>query len=139
MFGSIVYRRSALAGLRIADDTFATLADRPFLLEILARWSGAVIRDPLTWYRKHDDTDRHLAMNAGHILRLFTAYRAAFAQQWSREDRALFYGYTGYWLFTLYHLVPPEARANRCGRSSGARGATVCTARAGRAATAGSG
>ena len=110
MFGSIVYRRSALAGLRIADDTFATLADRPFLLEILAKWSGAVIRDPLTWYRKHDDTDRHLAMNGEHILRLFTAYRAAFRQRWSREDRALFYGYTGYWLFTLYHLVPPEAR-----------------------------
>ena len=110
MFGSIVYRRSALAGLRVADDTFATLVDRPFLLEILAKWSCAVIRDPLTWYRRHGDGDRHMAMNAGHILRLFTAYRAAFPRRWSREDRALFYGYTGYWLFTLYHLVPPEAR-----------------------------
>jgi glycosyltransferase involved in cell wall biosynthesis len=110
MFGSIVYRRSALAGLRVADDTFATLADRPFLLEILAKWSGAVIRDPLTWYRKHVDADRHLAMDAGHILRLFAAYRAAFPERWSREDQVLFYGYTGYWLFTLYQLVPPEAR-----------------------------
>jgi glycosyltransferase involved in cell wall biosynthesis len=110
MFGSIVYRRSAVAGLRAALDEFATLADRPFLMEILANWSGAVIRDPLVWYRKHDDTDRHLAMNGEHILRMFRAYRAAFPRRWSREDRALFYGYTGYWLFTLYHFVPPEAR-----------------------------
>ena len=110
MFGSTVYRRSAVAGLRVAHDEFATLVDRPFLIEILAKWSGAVIRDPLVWYRKHDDTDRHLAMNGEHILRTFTAYRAAFPRRWSREDRALFYGYTGYWLFTLYDLVPPEAR-----------------------------
>ena len=110
MFGSIVYRRSAVAGLPAALDEFATLVDRPFLLEILANCSGAVIRDPLVWYRKHGDTDRHLAMNGEHILRMFSAYRAAFPRRWSREDRALFYGYTGYWLFTLYHLVPPEAR-----------------------------
>jgi glycosyltransferase involved in cell wall biosynthesis len=110
MFGSIVFRRSAVAGLRVAHDEFATLVDRPFLMAILAKWSGAVIRDPLVWYRKHDDTVRHLAMNGEHILRLFTAYRAAFPQRWSRADRALFYDYTGYWLFTLYHLVPPEAR-----------------------------
>jgi glycosyltransferase involved in cell wall biosynthesis len=110
MFGSIVYRRSAVAELGVALDEFATLVDRPFLMAILAKWSGAVIRDPLTWYRQHGDTDRHLAMNSEHILRMFTAYRAAFPRRWSREDRALFYGYTGYWLFTLYDLVPPEAR-----------------------------
>jgi glycosyltransferase involved in cell wall biosynthesis len=110
MFGSMVYRRSAIAGLPVAHDEFATLVDRPFLMAVLAKWSGAVIRDPLVWYRKHDDTNRHLAMNGEHILRLFTAYRAAFPRPWSPEDRALFYGYTGYWLFTLYHLVPPESR-----------------------------
>ena len=49
-------------------------------------------------------------MNADHILRMFTLYRAAFPARLSPEDRALFYGYTGYWLFTLYDLVPPEAR-----------------------------
>ena len=32
MFGSVVYRRAALAGLRVAHDEFATLVDRPFLL-----------------------------------------------------------------------------------------------------------
>jgi glycosyltransferase involved in cell wall biosynthesis len=111
MFGSIVYRRSAVTGLRVAHDEFATLVDRPFLLEVLAKWSGAIIRDPLVWYRKHGDVDhRHLAMNADHILRLFTVFRATFPERLCPEDQALFYGYTGYWLFTLYDLVPPEAR-----------------------------
>ena len=111
MFASIVYRRAALAGLAVDHEEFATLVDRPFLLRILEKWSGAVIRDPLVWYRKHGGVDdRHLAMNAEHILRLFAVYRAAFPERLCREDRALFYGYTGYWLFTLYDLVPPDAR-----------------------------
>jgi glycosyltransferase involved in cell wall biosynthesis len=111
MFGSILYRRSAVTGRRVAHDQFATLVDRPFLLDILAAWSGAIIRDPLVWYRSHGDGDhRHLAMNAEHVLRMFTLYRAAFPERLSREDQALFYGYTGYWLFALYHLVPPEGR-----------------------------
>ena len=66
------------------------------------RWSGTA---------KHGDADhRHLAMNADHILRMFTVFRATFPERLSPEDRALFYGYTGYWLFTLYDLVPPEER-----------------------------
>jgi glycosyltransferase involved in cell wall biosynthesis len=110
MFGSIVYRRSALDGATPRHDEFATLVDRPFLLKILEKWSGAIIRDPLVWYRKHDDSARHLAMNGEHILRLLHEYRVAFPARLSSTDRALFYGYTGYWLFTLYHLVPPAAR-----------------------------
>jgi glycosyltransferase involved in cell wall biosynthesis len=111
MFGSVVYRRSAVTGLRAAHDEFATLVDRPFLLAILAKWTGAVIRDPLVWYRKHGDVDhRHLAMSAEHILRMFAQYRSAFPERLSAKDEALFYDYTGYWLFTLYYLVPPEAR-----------------------------
>ena len=111
MFGSIVYRRAALAGVSPPHQEFATLADRPFLLRILERWSGAIVRDPLVWYRKHGESDdRHVAMNAEHILRLFKLYRAAFPARLSADDRALFYGYTGYALFTLYGLLPPAAR-----------------------------
>jgi len=111
MFGSVVYRRAAVIGLHPAHEEYATLVDRPFLLEILTKWSGAVVRDPLVWYRKHGDADhRHLAMSGEHILRLFMLYRATFPSRLSRDDEALFYGYTGYWLFTLYYLVPPEAR-----------------------------
>jgi hypothetical protein len=112
MFGSIVYRRTAVEPLAAAHDEFATLVDRPFLLSILDRWSGAVIRDPLVWYGKHGEADvRHLAMSTEHILRLFARYRAALPAQLGAEDRALFYGYSGYWLFTLYRLTPPAARA----------------------------
>jgi glycosyltransferase involved in cell wall biosynthesis len=111
MFGSIVYRRSALAGVPAPHQEFATLVDRPFLLRILERWSGAIVRDPLVWYRKHGASDdRHLAMNAENIFRLFKVYRAAFPARLSAEDGALFYGYTGYWLFTLYRLLPPAVR-----------------------------
>jgi len=111
MFGSIVYRRTALDGAGPQHDQFATLADRPFLLRILERWSAAIVLDPLVWYRKHGDGDaRHLAMTGDHILRLLHVYRDAFPRRLSQDDRALFYGYTGYWLFTLYQLVPPESR-----------------------------
>jgi glycosyltransferase involved in cell wall biosynthesis len=112
MFGSVVYRRTAVEPLAAAHDEFATLVDRPFLMSILERWTGAVIHDPLVWYGKHGEGDvRHMAMSTEHILRLFERYRAALPAQLSAEDRALFYAYSGYWLFTLYRLTPPAARA----------------------------
>ena len=112
MFGSIVYRRTAVEPLAAGHDEFATLVDRPFLMSILERWTGAVIRDPLVWYGKHGEgDDRHLAMSTEHILRLFARYRAALPARLDAEDRALFYAYSGYWLFTLYRLTPPAERA----------------------------
>jgi len=111
MFGSVVYRRAALDGITPETEEFAMLADRPFLLRILERWSGAIVRDPLVWYRTHGHgDDRHVAMNGNHVLRLLRRYRSAFPARLSPEDRALFYDYTGYWLFTLYRLVPPASR-----------------------------
>jgi len=112
MFGSVVYRRSALDGVSPDHDGFATLVDRPFLLSIMARgWSGAVIRDPLVWYRHHGDGDtRHLAMDTTHILRLLRAYRDNLPEHWSKDDRTAFFTYTGYWLFELYRLTPPAQR-----------------------------
>jgi glycosyltransferase involved in cell wall biosynthesis len=111
MFGSIVYRRAAVADLQAAHEAFATLVDRPFLLSILARWSGAIIREPLVWYRGHGDADsRHLAMSTEHILRMFSLYRATLPERLTGDDRALFYGSSGYWLFTLYRLTPAAGR-----------------------------
>jgi glycosyltransferase involved in cell wall biosynthesis len=113
MFGSIVYRRAAVEGLQPAHAEYATLVDRPFLLSILDRWSGAIIREPMVWYGRHGDGDeRHLAMSPGHILRLFARYRAALPARLSDEDRTLFYSYSGYWLFTLYRLTPPAQRSS---------------------------
>ena len=111
MFGSVVYRRSAVTGIRPLHDDYATLVDRPFLLAMLASGSAAIIRDPLAWYRRAgaDDT-RHLAMTTEHIIRLFQAYKAALPQPLSTEDAGLFYAYSGYWLFELYDLTPEEGR-----------------------------
>jgi glycosyltransferase involved in cell wall biosynthesis len=112
MFGSIVYRRAAVAGLAPAHERYATLVDRPFLMSILDCWSGAIVRDPLVWYARHGDGDvRHLAMSTEHILHLFSTYRTAMPSRLDAEDRALFYSYAGYWLFTLYRLTPPSGQS----------------------------
>jgi len=112
MFGSVVYRRAALAGVEPDHAAYATLVDRPFLLDIMARGhSGAVIRSPLVWYRHHGEGDtRHLAMTADHILRLLRAYRDALPADWTPGDRDAFFRYSGYWLFELYRLTPPAQR-----------------------------
>ena len=75
-----------------------------------SRWSGAVLRDPLVWYRHHPDGARHQGMHADHILRLFTLYRSFLPRPLSAADEALFYRHSGYWLFTLYDLTPDDQR-----------------------------
>jgi glycosyltransferase involved in cell wall biosynthesis len=111
MFGSIVYRRSAIEGLVPELDEFATLVDRPFLLTILKRWSAAIVREPLAWYRAHgEDEGRHRTMTAEHVLKLFRTYRSTLPKRLDAEDRSLFYAYSGYWLIALYHLVPAAGR-----------------------------
>ena len=111
MFGSIVYRRTALDNVIPAHDEYGTLVDRPFLMAIMARWSAAVLREPLVWYRRHDDAARHAGMTAEHILRLFTLYRSTLSRPLTPKDRELFFRYSGYWLFTLYHLTPSAGRS----------------------------
>lgn len=113
MFGSVVYRRSAFAGVQPEHPRYATLVDRPFLLSIVERgWMAAVIREPMAWYRHHpgEGDTRHLAMAADHILNLLALYRSKLREPLTREDRALFFSYSGYWLFELYRLTPPAAR-----------------------------
>jgi glycosyltransferase involved in cell wall biosynthesis len=110
MFGSVVYRREALAGVPVEHDAYGTLVDRPFLLAIMRQWSAAVLRDPLVWYRRHPDTVRHQGMHADHILRLFTLYRSLLSQPLGDDDQKLFYQFSGYWLFTLYDLTPDDQR-----------------------------
>jgi len=111
MFGSIVYRRAAIGPIVPAHDDYATLVDRPFLLDILASWSAALVRQPAVWYRAHGDGDRrHDAMRPEHILNLFARYRAALPRDLRADDRRLFYDFSGYWLFTLHRLVPDAAQ-----------------------------
>jgi hypothetical protein len=112
MFGSIVYRRSAIDGVVPDHEGYATLVDRPFLLSIMERgWTAAVIQSPLVWYRHHGEGDtRHLAMAAEHVLRLLRKYRETLPPDLSGDDRTAFFKYTGYWLFELYRLTPPARR-----------------------------
>jgi glycosyltransferase involved in cell wall biosynthesis len=111
MFGSVVYRRSAVASVAPRHDEFATLVDRPFLLSLLDAGSGVVIRERLAWYRAAAADDmRHQAMRVDHIIRLFALYKAALPQPLTPQDQALFFGYSGYWLFRLYDLTPDDAR-----------------------------
>jgi glycosyltransferase involved in cell wall biosynthesis len=108
MFGSIVYRRTAIEHVTPALDHYGTLADRPFLLAILKNWSAAIIREPLAWYRRHEHGDgRHETMRVEHILRLFRTYRSTLPPAVSARD---FFAYSGDWLVALYHLVPADAR-----------------------------
>ena len=110
MFGSVVYRRAALDGVLPAHGEYGTLVDRPFLIAIMRNWSSALLRDPLVWYRHHPDTARHAGMSVDHIVRLFTLYRSTLPQPLTPADRALFYTYSGYWLFRLYDLTPDHQR-----------------------------
>ena len=112
MFGSVVYRRSALEGVMPDHEQYATLVDRPFLLSIMDRgWTAALVRAPLVWYRRHGEgDDRHLAMTTTHVLRLLRNYRDRLPRDWSAEDRAAFFTFTGHWLFELYRLTPPAGR-----------------------------
>lgn len=106
MFGSVVYRREALAGIEPEPDRFATLMDRPFLLRILERWSAAIVRAPMVWYRHHPEGDgRHRAMTGDHILALFERYRAVWPRNWSAADAQVFYAYSEPWLRELYRLT----------------------------------
>ena len=110
MFGSVVYRRVALDGVVAALDDYGPLVDRPFLMALMAHWSAALLHDPLVWYRHHPNHGRHEGMSADQIVRLFRLYRATLPQPLSREDRSLFYRYSGHWLFALYELTPDHQR-----------------------------
>jgi glycosyltransferase involved in cell wall biosynthesis len=111
MFGSVLYRRAALADSVARHDDYATLVDRPFLLSMLDRWHAAVIAEPLAWYRAAPEADsRHSAMRVEHILRLFHTYKTALGNPLDRRDEVLFQRYAGYWLFRLYDLTPSTGR-----------------------------
>ncbi len=111
MFGSVVYRRRALASAEAAHDRYGTLVDRPFLLSILRAHEAALVAAPMAWYRRHGAGDtRHRGMSAAHILRLFSAYRAALPAPLGAEDREALYAFAGYWLVALYALLPARGR-----------------------------
>jgi glycosyltransferase involved in cell wall biosynthesis len=115
MFGSVVYRRVALDGVQPKHDRYATLVDRPFLMALLERWTGALAEDPpMAWYREHGAGDsRNRAMTGEHILNLLETYRAAFPARMTDDDRALFLTYSGYWLPALLAMLTDDTQPPR--------------------------
>jgi glycosyltransferase involved in cell wall biosynthesis len=110
MFGSVLYRRSAIEGIQPDHERYGTLVDRPFLLAILGRWSGAIIREPVAWYRAHSDDDRHTGMSSNNVLELLATYRRQLPDSMHVTDEALFFSYTASWLKNLYDLTPRSAK-----------------------------
>jgi glycosyltransferase involved in cell wall biosynthesis len=111
MFGSVVYRRAALDPLKPALDEMGTLCDRPFLLSLLKRWRGAVIKEPRVYCRRHDAADgRHESLTAAHVRELLRAYRGALPNRMSLADRRAFSHYTQAWLPQLHRLIPAGRR-----------------------------
>jgi hypothetical protein len=53
---------------------------------------------------------RHAGMSADHIVQLLTLYRSTLPQPLTQDDRALFYTYSGHWLFYLYDLTPENRK-----------------------------
>jgi glycosyltransferase involved in cell wall biosynthesis len=111
MFGSIVYRRAALQSVEPAIDELETLCDRPFLLDLLRRWTAAILREPLAFCRMHGPDDRrHDSLTPEQVLRFFQIYRERFPEKMSADDRRLFSAYADYWLRDLHRLIPSERR-----------------------------
>jgi hypothetical protein len=85
----------------------------PQTLACLSAFCDAIIEEPMVWYRHHGEGDtRHLAMGPEHVLRLFARYRSLLPAALTNDDRRLFYDFSGYWLFTLYRLVPPAQQSS---------------------------
>ncbi len=111
MFGSVVYRRQAIDGLAPQIDAMGTLCDRPFLLDILQKWTGAIVIEPMAFCRQHGAGDRrHESLSVEHIFAFFQRYRTVFPSELSSEDGERFQTYASYWLSELQRLIPEERR-----------------------------
>ena len=110
-FGSTMYRSSVLKQIRLDEERFGILWDRPFLLDAARLGRSALIRAPLVSYRHHPGQDTNTGpLSARNMIELMKAYRAALPSAWSRADQELFYGHAR-WYLTQYgyaHLAREE-------------------------------
>ncbi len=91
-FGSVLYRRAALAQHEPDRQRFAALCDRPFLCEIAKAGSAAILHAPLVLYRSHAGADfRAPNLSEDHLIALYVYYRSCLPKNWRNSDRALFY------------------------------------------------
>ena len=111
-FGSTMYRSSVLQRIRLDDERFSIIWDRPFLLDAARLGKSALIRAPLVLYRHHPGQDTNTgSLSAKNLIELMKAYRAALPSDWSRADQQLFYGHARWYLTQYgYARLAPEER-----------------------------
>jgi len=98
-FGSTMYRSSVLKQIRLDEERFGIIWDRPFLLDAARLGKSALIRAHLVLYRHHPGQDTNTgSLSAKNLIALTRAYRAALPSDWSRADQELFYGHSRYFL-----------------------------------------
>jgi GT2 family glycosyltransferase len=110
-FGSTMYRSSVLKQIRLDEERFGIIWDRPFLLDAARLGKTALIRAPLVLYRHHPGQDTNTgSLSARNMIELMKAYRVALPSDWSRADQELFYGYARYFLtqYGYAHLTQAE-------------------------------
>lgn len=77
IFGSIVYRAEVVKGTSFDLETYSTLCDRPFLIELLAqKRTSFLLDDPGVFVRDHGKKDlRNAKLREPHVLNLFSFYK----------------------------------------------------------------
>ncbi len=111
-FGSTMYRSSVLKQIRLDEERFGIIWDRPFLLDSARLGKSALIRAPLVLYRHHPGQDTNTgSLSAKNLIELMKAYRAVLPAHWSRDDERLFYRHTsGFLTRNGYSRLAPEER-----------------------------
>ena len=111
-FGSTMYRSSVLKQIRIDEERFGIVWDRPFLLDAARLGKSALLRAPLVLYRHHPGQDTNTgSLSAKNLIELMKAYRAALPAHWSRADEQLFYRHSsGFLTRNGYSRLAPGER-----------------------------
>lgn len=111
-FGSTMYRSSVLKQIRLDEERFSIIWDRPFLLDAARLGTSALIRAPLVLYRHHPGQDTNTgSLSAKNLIELMRAYRTALPSDWSRADQQLFYVHARDFLTRYgYARLAPEER-----------------------------
>jgi len=111
-FGSTMYRSSVLKQIRLDEERFGIIWDRPFLLDAARLGKSALIRASLVLYRHHPGQDTNIgSLSAKNLIELMKAYRAVLPAQWSRTDQRLFYRHASSFLTRHgYARLAPEER-----------------------------
>jgi glycosyltransferase involved in cell wall biosynthesis len=113
IFGSVIYRKSALEGIDPNDDydAYLTFCDRAFLCRIMGNGYGGLIKERLVYYRFHGNNDqRSKGLRTDHLIGFLSFYRSCLPQDLDQNDRMIFSRYSANAIIDM--LVKPETTMN---------------------------